>query len=174
MKLNTYLLMVLIGSIMIASSTIVSLSSVEYVQIQTSSPVAEGEVCSIDIRIKAGVGVSGTANLFIDEVFYQSIGGTSGSDGVMYFSTGWNAVGVGNHVLRVAYFEEGYPTEPFGASTVITVLDSGVSPPPPPPPDDDPIEFPELTVLSMQLCGGALAFFGGYNYFIKNRKGDKD
>ena len=160
--------MIVIGLILMVGPTIISLQSVEYIQIQTSSPVIEGQVCSIDVSIKTGVGVSGIANLFIDEVFLQSVGGNAGSDGVMYFSTGWVAVGVGDHVLRVCYFEDGYPTQSFEASTVITVTDSTV-PPDDNPPDDNPPEFPEALALPIQLVGVVIAGFGGYNYFIRKK-----
>jgi len=170
------LLMIAIGLILIVAPTLVSLQSVEYITIQTSSPVVEGEVCSIDVRIKTGVGVSGTANLFIDEVFYQSIGGSAGSDGIMYFSTGWKAVGVGNHVLRVCYFEDGYPTQPVDKSAVITVTASEVPPPSNGEPDipsngeppiiEEPFDFGSV----VQIAGLGFVAFGGISYIIKRRR----
>lgn len=159
-KININLLMIVVGLIILVSPTIVSLQSVEYIQIQTSSPVVEGEVCDIDIRIKAGVGVSGTANLFIDEVFYYSIGGKAGSDGIMYVNTGWTAVGIGDHVLRVSYFEDDYPTQPFDASTVITV--TGSSEPPP----SEPFDFG----LVAQIAGVGIAMVGGIRYVKEKKK----
>jgi len=160
------LLMIAIGLMLIVAPTLVSLQSVEYIMIQTSSPVVEGEVCSIDVRIKTGVGVSGTANLFIDEVFYQSIGGSAGSDGIMYFSTGWKAVGVGNHVLRVCYFEDGYPTQPADKSTVITVTSSNGDGTEPNGDDLEPFDFGSV----VQIAGLGFVAFGGISYLIKRRK----
>ena len=164
MSANKYLLMIAIGLILIVGPTVLSLQSVEYIQIQTSSPVAEGDVCTIDVAVKAAVGTTGTANLFIDEVFLQSIGGIAGSDGIMYFSTGWRAVGVGEHTLRIAYFETDYPTQPFEASAVITVLgpDDAV------PDDDSSTVFASLNVL--QIIGFGIAGFGTFKYVVERKK----
>jgi len=165
MKLNKYLLMTMIGLIMLIAPTIASLQSVEYISIQATSPVVSGELCSIDVQIKSTVGATGVATLFIDGAFYTSIGGIAGSDAIMYFSTGWTATTVGTHVLRVVYFEDGYPTQPFETSTTIVVTDEdGFIPPPP------PTESPISWALPIQIAGFGIASFGGFNYFIKKKR----
>jgi len=151
--------LILAGLVLVMVPYLTALASVEYIDIQTSSPVLERQVCSIDVSIKTGVGVSGIANLFIDEVFLQSIGGTGGSDGIMYFSTGWTAIGVGDHVLRISYFEDGYPTQPFDASTVITVLKSNLPPINNPPPINNEPEQNNLG-LYMTVLGFGTAAIG--------------
>lgn len=126
-----------VGVVIACSTLVVGMFSLDVqLQLQASSPVVEGEVSSINIRIKTGVGVSGTVRLFVDNVFYTAMGGHGGSDGIIYFSTGWKAVGVGNHVLRACYFMDDYPTQPYEALTVITVTDSEDSLPDP----VDPVE----------------------------------
>ena len=161
MKINKYLIIMMVGIILLVSTTATTLlQSVGFITVRTSSPVKEGEICVIDIIIQAGVGVSGTANLYIDNVFYTGIGGTGGSDGNIYSSTGWKTEGVGNHTLRVVFFEEGNP-QSYEASVIITVTDGdGVIPP--------VSEFP--VILGMQIAGVALTGLGGYKYFIERKR----
>jgi len=181
MSANRYLLVIAAGIMLIFAPVLISLQSVEYITIQTSSPVTEGDVCSISVQIKSEVGVSGTAYLFIDEVFYTAIGGSAGSDGIMYFITGWNAVGVGNHVLRISYFEDGYPTEPFEKSVVITVLPADDTIPDDTIPDDTVPDIPDdiipdapSTVFAsftvLQVIGFAIAGFGTFKFVAERKK----